>query len=41
MIMEKLKNITNNFYKGNKNLANQLNWWLTFEIWRKGMKIKK
>lgn len=37
----KIKNITNNFYKGNKNLANQLNWWLTFEIWRKGMKIKK
>jgi hypothetical protein len=29
-----IKQMVNDYYKGNKSLAAQLNWWLTFDIWR-------
>ncbi len=30
----KIKQMVHSFYNGNKSMAAQVNWWLTFDIWR-------
>lgn len=29
-----------NYYSGNKAFSNEVNWWLTFELWRRNIEIK-
>jgi hypothetical protein len=36
---KKIKNIVKNFYSGSSNNINTLDWWYTFEIWRKELGI--
>ena len=36
----KIENIIKNYYMGRKNLADNLLWWLTFELWRESFNIK-
>lgn len=39
---QKIKNLLNGFYLENKTeLLNQVDWWLSFEIWRDGINYKK
>ncbi|MGA9292593.1 MAG: hypothetical protein WBV81_08365 [Ignavibacteriaceae bacterium] len=37
---KKIDRIIKNYYSGQKNLADNLLWWLTFELWRESFKIK-
>jgi hypothetical protein len=37
---KKIENIIKSYYMGRKNLADNLLWWLTFELWRESFNIK-
>ena len=37
----KIESLIYDYYKGQKNLADQLLWWITFEMWRENYNIKE
>ncbi len=36
----KIKTTIEKYYSGNKQFANEINWWLSFELWRRGVENK-
>jgi hypothetical protein len=36
----KVVHLVDTFYSGKRELASQVDWWLTFELWRRGVNIK-
>lgn len=35
-----IKTSIENYYSGNQSLSNDVNWWLTFELWRRNIEVK-
>jgi hypothetical protein len=37
----RIESIVNAYYRGNRGAANEVNWWLSFELWRRNIEIRQ